>query len=135
MTKMYQIKPGVNHGLRSINKIRKMVFVFARQLARHNCLDYYGDPFSWSDLLTIAWFEMRNYGIDTYRLIEYIDARGNRQNQIINFSENPNDHWTPTGTGTPMKPGYHLYVDGARFYTDQKNVLISIHVDRIKNFI
>lgn len=135
MTKIYQIKSGVSHGTRNINQIRKMVFVFARQLARHNCTDYYGTKFTWSELLTIAWFEMRNFGIDTYRLIEYIDVRGNCQKRIINYSENPTDHWTYTGTGTPMKPGYDLYVDGARFYTNQKNVLISIHVDRIKNFI
>jgi len=97
---------------RTLQELRKLVFTFATQLAKHINKEQTEMTFTWSQILKIAWVEIK-LSDGKYKYKEFIDTKGKLQKRIA-LASNWSDTHTVKGTGRPTPEGMKLYTDAAK---------------------
>lgn len=105
-------------------KNARKALAFANQLVRQET----DGVLTRKELFEYAWDEIHNFG-DDYRYVKFEKVNGEVATRLV-YAGHWSEHYTPKGTGRPMKPGQVGLIDAAKKHTGKRS-FISTYLSRI----
>ena len=100
---------------RTLQELRKLVFVYASQQAKRQQKESEENQLSWSEILTATWQEMKTFS-HNYTYLEFSKTNGTIAKRVA-LKSNWSDTHEIKGTGRPLKEGQKLYTDAIKYWS------------------